>query len=216
MIHQLTHTDSIANRWMHELRDIEIQKDRLRFRKNIRRIGEMMAYEISKTFSYENERTTTPLGVKQIAIPQDRLIVATILRAGVPMYEGFMDVFDSAESSFIGSYRKSDGEGGFDINQGYITCPDLEGKTLIIVDPMLATGSSFVEAIRDLEPYGQPLRIILVSVIASRPGINRLQELYPEVDIWAMDIDEELNEKSYIIPGLGDAGDLAFGPKNQS
>ncbi len=215
MIHEISAHDSVANDWTRELRDVIIQKDRWRFRNNLRRIGQIIAYEISKTLAYENTPTETPLGTKNVQTIKDSLIIGTIMRAGIPFYEGFMDVFDHAESAFIGSYRKQASEGGFNISQGYITCPDLTDKVLILVDPMLATGSSFVQAMEDLQKYGTAKKVHLVSIISSPEGTQNLQKQFPETDIWVMDIDESLNEKSYILPGLGDAGDLAFGPKRQ-
>ncbi len=215
MIHEISQTDSVANNWTQELRDVEVQKNRLRFRNNLRRIGSTMAYEISKTLRYTTSSTQTPLGTKEINVVNDQVVIGTILRAGIPLYEGFMDIFDEAESAFIGSYRKSNPEGDFDIKQGYITCPHLEEKVLILVDPMLATGSSYVQALEDLKDFGTPSQIHLVSIIAAPEGVQMLQDHFPNADIWVMDIDDSLSEKAYIIPGLGDAGDLAFGPKSQ-
>ncbi len=215
MIHEISSQNSIANNWTRELRDVSLQQDRWRFRNNLRRIGSIMAYEISKTLNYANQAVKTPLGKKNIALPKEKVIVGTILRAGLPFYEGFIEAFDGAESAFIGSYRKSNTEGSFDISQGYLTCPALDEKVLILVDPMLATGSSFVQAMADVEQFGQPTKVHLVSIISSPEGTQSLQKQFPEADVWVMDIDESLDERSYILPGLGDAGDLAFGPKRQ-
>ncbi len=215
MIHEISSQNSIANSWTRELRDVEIQKDRMRFRNNLQRIGQTMAYEISKSFYYENQIIETPLGKKNIQLLSDDIVIGTIMRAGIPFYQGFLDVFDHAESAFIGSYRKENAEGSFDITQGYLTCPILTDKVLILVDPMLATGSSFVQAMNDIQEFGNFKKVLFVSIISSPDGTQALQRKYPEADIWVMDIDEAIDAKSYILPGLGDAGDLAFGPKSQ-
>ncbi len=215
MTHHLMENDSILNEWMRQLRDSSIQKDRLRFRYNLRRIGKILAYEISKSFEFRDTNVATPLGTKNMRVPSDEVVILPILRAGIPLYEGMMDFLDEAGSGFIGSYRKSSESGGFDISQSYLTCPDLDDSIVILADPMLATGSSFERALEDLKQYGTPKKIHIASVIASQVGIQNLETKHPELDIWVADIDEKMNEKSYIIPGLGDAGDLAFGPKNQ-
>ncbi len=215
MTHHLMSQNSILNEWMRQLRDESIQKDRLRFRYNLRRIGKILAYEISKTMEYNSHSVQTPLGTKDMMLPSDSVIILPILRAGIPLYDGMMDYLDEAGSGFVGSYRRSSDAGGFDIAQSYLTCPDLDGKLVILADPMLATGSSFLSALEDLKNYGKAKKIHIASVIASEQGIENLSQKHPEVDIWVADIDSKLNDKSYIIPGLGDAGDLAFGPKNQ-
>lgn len=200
---------------MAELRDKQIQQDSLRFRRNLERLGEIMAYEISKTLEYENVVLETVLGkANEIKLKQQPVLVA-ILRAALPFHQGFLHFFDRAENAFVGAFRagRSGTDHDFKIEADYFACPDLEGKTVILIDPMLATGKSLVKTISCLEKYGKPAVIHVAVAIASETGLTHLQEEVPEARIWTCALDAELNERFYIVPGLGDAGDLAFGQK---
>jgi uracil phosphoribosyltransferase len=194
---------------------VDVQKDPMRFRRNLVRIGEIMAFELSKTLAYENRNIKTPLGIHESSFIKDKLVIGTILRAGLPLHEGFLNYFDFAENAFVSAYRKYVDKENFDIEIEYISSPDLNGKTLILVDPMLATGTSFELAYRALLTKGRPSTIHFVSVIASKDGVAYLDRKLELVNIhlWCAAIDPELDKKSYIVPGLGDAGDLAFGEK---
>ncbi len=207
---------SIASQFISELRDVHIQKDRLRFRRNMERIGEIMAYEMSKTFLYTSKEVDTPLGTATMSLSDQRLVIASILRAGLPFHNGFLNYFDYADNAFISAYRKHHKDGSFEIALEYVSCPDLEGSTLIVVDPMLATGASMQMTIKELLRHGQPDKIHLGTIIASTAGLDFIERIFPSVSIWIGALDEELTAKSYIVPGLGDAGDLAYGPKVQS
>lgn len=216
MITNLSTQNSLVSNWMQEIRSIDIQKDKMRFRRNTERIGEIAAYEISKMLSFKEVEVTTPLGVKKQQVLAEKPVLATILRAGVPLHQGLLNYFDHADSAFIAAYRKHNkNDGTFEIEQNYVTCPDLEGRTLIVADPMLATGASLLLAIQGLLEFGKPAQIHIVTVISCTEGLDTVLRKYPEVYIWAGDIDEELTAKGYIVPGLGDAGDLAFGSKLQ-
>lgn len=215
MTYNFSDHQSIVNQYIAEIRDAQIQQDRMRFRRNMERIGEMMAYEISKTLAYKTKEVETPLGIANCNVPSTKIVIACILRAALPFYNGFLNVFDQAGSSFISAYRMHHKDGTFEINLQYVTCPDLTDCTLIIVDPMLATGASMDIAIRSLEEYGKPAKRHLATAIASAYGYNYIRRLYPKMHIWMGAMDEELTAKSYIVPGLGDAGDLCFGPKLQ-
>lgn len=215
MTYNFANHQSIVNQFIAELRDVNIQQDRMRFRRNMERIGEIMAYEISKKLSYEQKDVETPMGVASCMLPSSKVVVAGILRAALPFYQGFINTLDQAGSSFIAAYRKHHKDGTFEIDLQYVTCPDLTGATLIIVDPMLATGASMDVAIRSLEEYGTPASLHICTAIASDYGYNYIRRLYPQAHIWMGAKDEELTAKSYIVPGLGDAGDLCFGPKLQ-
>ncbi len=207
-------TNTVVNRFIAELRDVNIQNDKMRFRRNIERIGEVIGYEISKGLHYEEQSVTTPLGVAEVSVPVDSLVLATILRAGLPLHQGLLNVFDDADNAFVSAYRNYDEDFNFDIHVEYISSPTLDGKTLILADPMLATGSSMELAWEALQSKGVPETIHIVSVIASREAINYLQEHMPEdTTLWVAAVDEYLNPHKYIVPGLGDAGDLAFGEK---
>lgn len=209
---QLTDTPSIANRFLTELRDLEIQKDSLRFRKNLERLGEILAYEISKTLQFSEKTIQTPLSPILTRIPDEKPVIFAVLRASLPFYQGFLNFFDNAESGFIGAFREEGHE--IKINLGYHASPSLEGKTVILADPMLATGKSFLKSIETLLQHGRPKIIHIAAVIAAPEGIQFLKEnLTLPYSLWIGAIDEKLNSKSYIVPGLGDAGDLAFGPK---
>ncbi|MBC8110060.1 MAG: uracil phosphoribosyltransferase [Verrucomicrobia bacterium] len=210
----LSQQNSVANHFISELRDVHIQKDRRRFRQNMTRLGQMLAYELSKTLPYKNYNITTPLGTAEMNLITEQPVLATILRAGLPLYDGFLDVFDKAESAFIGAYRGGyQADSSFDIELHYVTTPNLEGKTLILIDPMLATGKSFLKSYKSLLKYGNPSKVHIVAAIGSKQGVNFVEENLPEAHIWLGDLDEALSPKSYIVPGLGDAGDLAFGVK---
>jgi uracil phosphoribosyltransferase len=206
---------TILNTFVEELRHVEVQKDPLRFRRNLERIGEILAVEISKKLSYELKETTTPLGISKSMIMNDNLVIATILRAGLPMHHGFLNIFDRAENAFVSAYRKYTDKEHFEIHVEYISAPDISGKTLVLIDPMLATGASFELALEALFTKGKPAKIFMACAIASREGLAKLSNnpAMRDVEVWCAAIDPELNAKSYIIPGLGDAGDLAFGIK---
>ena len=215
MIFNLSTQNSIGNQFVAELRSTTIQTDRMRFRRNMERIGEVLAYEISKVFQYEAKAIETPLGIANVNLPTDHLVLATILRAGLPLHQGLLNVFDQAENAFVSAYRKHHKDGTFEINLEYISCPNLEGKTLLVADPMLATGASMRLTTDQLREFGEPASIHFVTAIASKVGVAHLRRYYPKAHIWAGAIDEELTAKSYIVPGLGDAGDLAYGAKMQ-
>ncbi|MEZ4935462.1 MAG: uracil phosphoribosyltransferase [Saprospiraceae bacterium] len=215
MVNNLGETNSIANKFVAQLRDVNVQKDSLRFRRNLERLGEIIAYEISKTLKYETKEVETPLGIAKIKLPAQPIVLATILRAGLPFHQGFLNYFDDAGNAFISAYRKHHKDGTFEIEMGYTSCPDLNGAVVIVTDPMLATGASMNLALEELRGNGQPAKIHVVTAIASRQGLDYLKRNNPNVHIWMGAIDEELTAKSYIVPGLGDAGDLAFGPKMQ-
>jgi uracil phosphoribosyltransferase len=216
MIHILSNEVSLVNSWINELRNVEVQTDRMKFRRNMERIGEIAAFEISKKLDYKEVEITTPLDkikVKEIAVQP---VITTILRAGVPLFQGVLNYFDKADCGFVAAYRKHDMNDYFSIKQDYLTCPNIEGRPLIVADPMLATGASLIEALKDLLTHGKPSQIHIVSAIASRQGAEAIRTAYPEAQIWIGAIDEELTSKGYITPGLGDAGDLSFGEKLQN
>ena len=215
MIFNLSENNSVANRFIAELRDVNVQKDRLRFRRNLERLGEVMAYEISQRLNYLPKEVETPLGIAKVGVPSDRLVLATILRAGIPMHQGLLNYFDDAESAFVSAYRRHHKDGTFEIALEYVSCPDLNDCVLILSDPMVATGASVQVAIESLQRFGQPSQIHIATAIASRQGLEHLRRTMPSAKVWAGAIDDELTAKSYIVPGLGDAGDLAYGPKLQ-
>ena len=210
--------NTIFNQFIAEIRDEKIQKDPMRFRRNLERLGEIFAYEISKTFTYHPVDVTTPLGVKTIQLMDEQPIIATILRAGLPLHQGMLNVFDHADNAFISAFRKHYRDGSFDIQIDYMSAPDMEDRILIITDPMLASGQSMVCAYNEIMAQGHPKYIHIVSVIASTQGVEYLQQNLPDIDctIWLGAVDDELTAQSYIVPGLGDAGDLAYGCKNDS
>ncbi|MDR2498508.1 MAG: uracil phosphoribosyltransferase [Tannerellaceae bacterium] len=211
----LGESGSILNQFVAEMRDIGIQKDRMRFRRNIERIGEIMAYEISRDFEYSPRSVTSPLGTAVMSLSSDRLVIGTILRAGLPFHQGFLNYWDMAENAFVSAYRKYKDRLNFDVHIEYIASPDLEGKTLILTDPMLATGSSMELAYKALLTKGEPRHTHLVSIISSKQAIAYMRDNLPDdrATIWTAAIDNELNDHSYIVPGLGDVGDLAYGEK---
>ena len=208
-------TNSILNKFVAELRDVDIQKDSLRFRRNVERIGEIMAYEISKEFHYSTKDIQSPLGIAPMNTPDDRIVISTILRAGLPFHEGFLRYLDNAENAFVSAYRKYKDRLNFDIHIEYIASPRLTGKTLIISDPMLATGSSMELAYEALLTKGVPGHVHVASIISSKQALEYLQKKMPDdkTTIWIAALDNDLDDHSYIVPGLGDAGDLAFGEK---
>lgn len=213
MLVNLAERNSIANRFVAELRNTELQKDRLRFRRNLERIGEVLAYEISQTLTYEPVEVETPLGIATPMLPADRLVLGTILRAGLPFHQGMLNFFDHADNAFISAYRRHHKDGSFDIQLEYVSCGDLNDAVLILADPMLATGASVDLALKHLLRHGTPKTIHIASVIASAAGVEAVQRQYPKAHLWLGAIDEELTAKAYIVPGLGDAGDLAYGEK---
>ena len=208
-------TNSILNKFVAELRDVDIQKDSLRFRRNVERIGEIMAYEISKEFHYSTKDIQSPLGIAPMNTPDDQIVISTILRAGLPFHQGFLRYLDNAENAFVSAYRKYKDRLNFDIHIEYIASPRLTGKTLIISDPMLATGSSMELAYEALLTKGVPGHVHVASIISSKQALEYLQKKMPDdkTTIWIAALDNDLDDHSYIVPGLGDAGDLAFGEK---
>jgi uracil phosphoribosyltransferase len=215
MVTNLSTECSLICEWISEIRDVQIQSDRMRFRRNLERIGEIAAYEISRHLAYEEKEVQTPLGISQCKVLKEQPVLATILRAGLPLHQGLLNYFDKADNAFISAYRKHRLDGSFEISLDYISCPELENRVVIISDPMLATGSSLVKTIQYLRDEGHPREIHVVAAIACSVGIEYVQRSEPKVKIWCGDIDEELTAKGYIVPGLGDAGDLAFGTKVQ-
>ncbi len=209
----LNQTPSIANHFIAELRDSKVQNDRQRFRKNMERMGEVLAYEISKTLPYEKRQVQTPLGEAQEYVLSERLVLATILRAGLPFHQGMLNFFDKADSAFISAYRKHHQGGAFEIKMEYLSAPNIQDAILILSDPMLATGASMEIVLKNLLEHGQPKQVHIAAIIASTDGLDRIRRLFPEAQIWLGALDEELTAKAYIVPGLGDAGDLAYGKK---
>lgn len=211
----LSENNSILKHYLKEIRSVKLQKDSMRFRRNMERIGEIMAYEISKTMRFKPEDVKTPLGIAATEVIDEKIVIATILRAGLPFHTGFLNYFDGAENAFVSAYRKYKDALKFDIFIEYIASPNLDGKTLIITDPMLATGGSMELAYGALLTKGKPAHIHIATVISSQVAIDYVATHFPEAKttVWAAAIDPELNEHSYIIPGLGDAGDLAYGEK---
>ena len=217
MINILDTQNSLVNTYLSQLRSVAVQGDMMRFRRNIERISEIMAYEISKTLNYAPQNITTPLGVKSVNLVADNVVLATILRAGLPLHQGFINYFDSAENAFISAYRKGLSESDFTIALEYLASPSLEGKTLIIADPMLATGASMVAGYKEvIACCGKPAHTHIASVIVCPEGVKMIKDnidLDNEATLWVATVDDYLNENKYIVPGLGDAGDLCFGPK---
>ena len=212
----LNEQNTIANQFLAELRDINLQRDRARFRKNLERLGEIMAYEVSKDFSYAPLSIQTPLMPTVVNIPVEQAVIISVLRAAIPFYQGFLNFFDQADSGFVGAYRKEEPSSNEELEVEFLyqATPSLENKTVIVVDPMLATGKSFVKTIQNLKSHGIPKMIHVVSVIASPEGVEHIsQNLDVPFKIWTCALDQGLNEKYYILPGLGDAGDLCFGEK---
>jgi len=212
-VRNLGERPSIANQYLAELRDPARQTDRFLFRRNLTRLGQIMAYEISRTLTYREEKISTPLGVKAMAMPESEVVLLTVLRAGVPFLEGFQQVFDQADTGFIGAFRV-EGAAELKIQAGYVAVPSLEGKCVMLLDTMLATGKSLTEVLRLVRDRGTPSHLHLASVIAAPEGVKHLSDTVPgEATLWTFAIDERLNREFYIVPGLGDAGDLSYGEK---
>ncbi len=213
MITVLNRQDSIANQYLLELRDQNIQRNRARFRKNVERLGELMAYELSKKFQYDPKKIETPLGISTVNILTENPVLITVLRAGLPYFAGFQNVFGEADCGFIGAYRK-ESEADIAINLDYLATPSLEGRTIILVDPMLATGKSIVKSVRALLKHGKPACVHIAALVAAPEGVEYVQQhLTLPYGIWTWALDEKLDERFYIVPGLGDAGDLSYGTK---
>lgn len=215
MVKNLGKQSSIINQFIAEIRDAEIQRDSMRFRRNLERIGEMFAYEISKHLEYEDREVITALGTAVVPMLKEQPVIASILRAGIPLHQGMLAIFDKAENAFISAYRKYQKDGGFTIQIEYLSSPSLQDKILILTDPMLATGASVVLTYKDLLSKGRPRHTHIVTVLASMEGVDHVKRHLPKGDVtlWVGAIDEELTAQAYIVPGLGDAGDLAFGSK---
>lgn len=214
MIHELGKNNSLLSEFISEMRDTEVQKDSMRFRRNLERAGEICAYEISKKLEWVKKEITTPLGISEMSVLKQQPVIATILRAGLPFHQGLLNYFDKAENAFISAYRKLHKDGSFEVQVEYMACPDLNDKTLILCDPMLATGNSIELVFKAMKRNGIPKQIHIASVIASAQGVEYVQKHMPNnITIWACAVDEELTAQAYIVPGLGDAGDLAFGNK---
>lgn len=216
MVINLSEHYSLINDWIAELRDVNIQGDRMRFRRNLERIGEVAALEISKRLPTTIRDVQTPLGISSSKVLKEQPVLATILRAGLPLHQGMLNYFDRADNAFISAYRKHHSDGSFEISLEYVSCPDLENRIVILSDPMLATGASLVKTIQYLREEGKPAEIHVVAAIACSVGIEFVRRQEPKATIWCGAIDEELTAKGYIVPGLGDAGDLAFGVKTQA
>ena len=216
MIINLSDINSLVGDWMSEIRDEVVQADRMRFRRNLERLGEVTAYEISKTLMYTDKEVETPLGTANCGVIKHQPVLGTILRAGLAMHQGLVNYFDKADHAYVSAYRKHNRDGSFEISLEYVSCPPLDDKVLILSDPMLATGASLVKTIDHLKSFGKPSHIHIVTAIACTIGIEYVQRnADTNISIWAGDIDDELTAKGYIVPGLGDAGDLAFGTKLQ-
>ncbi|MGB4845889.1 MAG: uracil phosphoribosyltransferase [Ferruginibacter sp.] len=215
MVINLSEEHSLVSNWVSELRDIEVQQDRMRFRRNLERIAEVIGYEISKKMDWEEKEITTPLGISNCKVLQSQPVLATILRAGLGMHTGLLNYFDKGDNAFISAYRKHNPDGSFDIRLEYMSCPDIENRVIIISDPMIATGSSLVKSIEFLKEEGNIKELHIVCAIACTVGIEYVLRAHPKATIWCAAIDDEITAKGYIVPGLGDAGDLAFGAKLQ-
>jgi uracil phosphoribosyltransferase len=214
MVNILSEANSIIHHFVAELRDVTIQSDRMRFRRNLERLGEIAAYEISKTMNYETTEVTTPLGIATVPLIASQPVLATILRAGLPLHQGLLNYFDQADNAFISAYRRHHKDGSFDIHLEYVSSPSIAGRIVILSDPMLATGQSMVETYKAMLELGQPAHTHIVAAIASKQGLEYVKaHLSDDLTIWVAAVDEELTAQSYIVPGLGDAGDLAFGEK---
>lgn len=212
-INVLTDTPSLANHFVAELRNVNVQGDSMRFRRNLERLGELLAYEISKTLPYKEVTITTPLQDTKALLLAEQPVLATILRAGLPLYQGFSNYFDKAYSTFVGAYRVEEEHSELQINMEYLASTNLHDKILILADPMLATGRSLIKSYQGMLRHGKPKQVHIAAAIAAPEGVALVQQEIPEAQIWLGAMDERLNEKFYIVPGLGDAGDLAFGPK---
>lgn len=213
-VHNLESNNSVLNNFIAEIRNLSIQKDSMRFRRNIERIGEILSYELSKVLNFSFKNVVTPLGVKKIPVCQSDLVLCSILRAGLPLHQGLLNYFDNIENAFISAYRQHTTGDDFEIIVEYLASPSLDQKVLILADPMLATGSSLVAVYKTLKKLGNIKQIHIVSVIAAKEGITYIKDFFPEnTHLWVATVDDKLNKRGYIVPGLGDAGDLAFGTK---
>ncbi len=215
MVINLSEQHSLVSNWVSELRNTEVQNDRLRFRRNLERIAEVIGYEISKQMEWGEKEITTPMGIASSKVLTTQPVLATILRAGLAMHNGLLNYFDKADNAFISAYRKHNADGSFDISLEYMSCPDIEDRVVIISDPMLATGASLVKSIQFLKQEGTIKELHIVCAIACTIGIEYIKRAEPKATIWCGDIDDEITAKGYIVPGLGDAGDLAYGAKLQ-
>jgi uracil phosphoribosyltransferase len=215
MVINLSEQHSLVSNWVSELRNTDVQNDRLRFRRNLERIAEVIGYEISKKMEWEEKEITTPMGIASSKVLTTQPVLATILRAGLAMHNGLLNYFDKADNAFISAYRKHNADGSFDISLEYMSCPDIEDRVVIISDPMLATGASLVKSIHFLKEEGNIKELHIVCAIACTVGIEYIKRAEPKATIWCGDIDDEITAKGYIVPGLGDAGDLAYGAKLQ-
>lgn len=214
IINILETKNSILNKFISEIRDVTVQNDSMRFRRNIERIGEILAYELSQSLTYANKKIVTPFGTKDMQFPKNDIVLCSILRAGLPLHNGLLNYFDNAENAFISAYRKHNNETEFEIKVEYFASPSLENKTLILADPMLATGQSLVSVYESLKKHGTPKEIHITCVIGSIEGIGYIENYFPEnTKLWIASVDEKLNNKGYIVPGMGDTGDLAYGEK---
>lgn len=215
IVHDFSNEKSILNQFILEMRDVSIQKDSMRFRKNIERIGEILSYEMSKTLVYKTEAVTTPLGEKNIQVPENDMVVCSILRAALPLHNGIINFFDRAENAFISAYRHHpDGGDDFEVIVNYLASPSIEGKTLVLTDPMLATGRTLENVLKAFKSHGTPKQIHILSIIGAKPGIEYIENIFPEnTHLWIATVDDKLDNRGYILPGLGDAGDLCFGQK---
>jgi len=215
ILHNLGTENSVLNQFITEIRDVNIQNDAMRFRRNIERIGEVLCYELSKTLLYREKTIQTPLGTKKMMLPENDLVLCSVLRAGIPLHQGLLNYFDTAENAFISAYRHHpDNSDDFEVIVKYLASPTLTNKTLILTDPMLATGKTLENTFNALKSHGTPQQIHIVSVIGSEIGVKYIETHFPEnTHLWIAAIDEKLSSKGYIIPGLGDAGDLSFGAK---
>lgn len=215
IINDFSKKNSLISKYIFELRDVSIQKDSMRFRRNIERIGEIMSYEISKTLNYETVKVTTPLGEKEVYVPDNKIVLCSILRAGLPLHNGVLNYFDSVENAFISAYREHpNDDDDFEVIVSYLASPSIEGKTLILVDPMLATGKTLENVLEALKNHGKPKQIHILSVIGAKPGVEYVEKIFPaDTHLWIAAVDDRLDSRGYIIPGLGDAGDLAYGEK---
>jgi uracil phosphoribosyltransferase len=216
MVINLSEQHSLVSNWVSELRNVEVQQDRMRFRRNLERIAEVIGYEISKKLVWEEKEITTPMGMATSKVLAEQPVLATILRAGLAMHNGLLNYFDKADNAFISAYRKHHADGSFEISLEYMSCPDIENRVIIISDPMLATGASLVKSIQFLKEEGNIKELHVVCAIACTVGIEYVKREVPKAIIWCGDIDDEITAKGYIVPGLGDAGDLAFGAKMQN
>ena len=215
IIHQFDQTNSVLNSFIAEIRDVNIQKDAMRFRRNIERIGEVLAYEMSKTLDYEPKEVTTPLGIKKSFLCSDKLVLCSVLRAGLPLHHGILSYFDGAENAFISAYRNHpNNDDAFEVIVNYFAAPPLDDKILVLTDPMLATGKTLENVLKALKGHGSPKQIHIISVIGSKTGVAKVAETFPQnTQLWIAAVDEGLTSKGYIVPGLGDAGDLSYGGK---